>query len=231
MSNVAPVFGKKFESNRFGFICALSRKESHSDLTKDDSFYEPWTSRENNDGTDNRAARTSKNQFNYMGLFQFGNAALKTIGYKDDQDKWTGLDGAYTESDFLSSRSIQIKAVNRLIDKTCKLLRNNNINEYYGKIINRIEVTESGAIAACHLLGLGGLAAFLNVDKLKYNKKGELHKQYDGNNIHVSEYLKLFNYYDLESCCPRKIYVSFYKGRALLHKAILEGFFSNIISR
>lgn len=212
MSNVAPVFGKKFESNRFGFICALSRKESHSDLTKDDSFYEPWTSRENNDGTDNRAARTSKNQFNYMGLFQFGDAALKTIGYKDDQDKWTGLDGAYTESDFLSSRSIQIKAVNRLIDKTCKLLRNNNINEYYGKIINRIEVTESGAIAACHLLGLGGLAAFLNVDKLKYNKKGELHKQYDGNNIHVSEYLKLFNYYDLESCCPRKIYVSFYKG-------------------
>lgn len=222
MSKVTPVFGKIFESDRFGFICALSRKESHSDLTKDDSFYETWTSREKNDGTDNRAARTSKNQYGYIGLFQFGKAALQTIGYKNDLGDWTGLDGAKSESHFLTSRSIQIKAINRLIDQTCKLLRNNNINEYYGKRINGIEVTESGAIASCHLLGLGGLASFLNIEKLKYNKKGEPHKQYDGNNVHVSEYLKIFNYYNLESCCPRKIYVSFYnRGKPVIGEKVV----------
>lgn len=207
MSNVQKVKGIQFEPNRFGFICALSRRETESDLRFDDNYRIKG-------GVDNPYSKTVTNSFGYMGYFQFGRHALTDVGYMKN-GKWTGLDGADSEWSFLNSREIQLKAVNRLIDNNCKYIRNNNLNEYIGKTINGIELTESGLVAACHLVGLGGLTSFLDVPtNLKYikDRKGNVtnqkHKQVDGNNVHVSEYIKLFNHYDLESCCNRKIRVS-----------------------
>ncbi|MFH4146612.1 M23 family peptidase, partial [Acinetobacter baumannii] len=33
------------------------------------------------------------------------------------------------------------------------------------------------------------------------------YKEVDGNNVHISKYIEMFNHYDLESCCSRKIYI------------------------
>ena len=214
MSFVEAIKGELFEPNRFGFICALSRTESSSDLRQDDSYISKTAN--------NNIAREIVNSLGYMGYFQFGKIALQTVGFKDANGNWTGLDGASSQEKFLTSREIQIKAVNRLINENCKLLRNNNFNEYYGKTINGVELTESGVIAGCHLVGLGGLAAFLDVpNNLKFVKKkingkwvvtDQKHPQYDGNKVHISEYIRKFNNYDLESCCPRKVRITFNNG-------------------
>ncbi|MFH4113303.1 M23 family peptidase, partial [Acinetobacter baumannii] len=105
-------------------------------------------------------------------------------------------------SDFLKSPAKQVQIIGEWIDLLCKRLRNRSFNEYYGKIINGIEITESGAIAGAHLVGDGGLGSFLGISGFKGN-----YKEVDGNNVHISKYIEMFNHYDLESCCSRKIYI------------------------
>ena len=187
------VYGISYPSNRKGFIYALARRESSADLDKDDTF--------------NQKALSVINKLGYAGLFQYGNLALIDIGYKTQNGNWTGKNGATSLKAFLASREIQIAAINLSINLWCERLRVNGFNEYYGKTVNGIEITESGCIAGCHLVGSGGLASFLNMPgNLKINRKtGKRHNEFDGNNIHISHYIKLFAGYDLENCCKRKV--------------------------
>ena len=152
------VKGISYPSDRKGFIYALARRESSADLNEDDNF--------------NKEPLAIINELGYVGLFQYGTPALIDIGYKTKAGTWTGKNGATSIEAFRSSREIQIAAINLSIDLWCKRLRAGNFNEYYGKIINGIEITESGCIAGCHLVGSGGLASFLNMPgNLKINKK------------------------------------------------------------
>lgn len=196
MKKNKPVEGVSYNSNREGFIFALARRESSADLNKDDAF--------------NKKPMTDINKFGYVGLFQYGTPALIDIGYKTKDEQWTGKNGATSLEAFRSSRQTQIAAINLSIDLWCKRLRATGLNEYYGKIVKGIEITESGCIAGCHLVGLGGLASFLNVPgNLKINKStGKLHKEFDGNGVHISHYIDLFAHYDMESCCKRKVRIS-----------------------
>ena len=189
------VFDISYPSNRKGFIYALARRESSADLNQNDLA--------------NRKSLRIKNDKGYIGLFQYGTAALIDIGYKTKAGVWTGKNGAVSQEAFRSSREIQISAINLSIDLWCKRLRVWGFNEYYGKIVKGIEITESGCIAGCHLVGSGGLASFLDMPgNHKINKKtGKRHREFDGNKTHISEYLKLFANYDLETCCKRKIRV------------------------
>ncbi|NUG32833.1 M23 family metallopeptidase, partial [Acinetobacter baumannii] len=188
---------------RYGFICAVSRMESSSDLSL------PLTA------PANIRASQNKNSRGYIGFFQFGEAALIDLGYykhwKDNSDKteandwtgsWVGHNGVNSLSDFLKSPAKQIQIIGEWIDLLCQRLRNRSFNEYYGKIVNGIEITESGAIAGAHLVGEGGLGSFLGISGFKGN-----YKEVDGNNVHISRYIDMFNHYDLESCCSRKIYI------------------------
>lgn len=189
------VFDISYPSDRKGFIYALARRESSADLNQNDLA--------------NRKSLRIKNDKGYIGLFQYGTAALIDIGYKTKAGVWTGKNGAVSQEAFRSSREIQIAAINLSIDLWCKRLRVWGFNEYYGKIVKGIEITESGCIAGCHLVGSGGLASFLDMPgNHKINKKtGKRHSEFDGNKTHISEYLKLFANYDLETCCKRKIRV------------------------
>ena len=189
------VYDISYPSNRKGFIYALARRESPADLNKDDLV--------------NREALHKINKRGYIGLFQYGKEALIDIGYNTEEGSWTGKNGAVSEEAFRSSREIQIAAINLTIDLWCKRLRVWGFNEYYGKIVKGIEITESGCIAGCHLVGSGGLASFLDMPgNYKIDKKtGKRHSEFDGNKTHISEYLKLFANYDLETCCKRKIRV------------------------
>lgn len=203
MNNGKPIKGKIYPLTRSGFISAVSRMESSSDLSQ------PITAKVNLD------AAKIKNSIGYVGFFQFGEAALIDLGYYKHWDinsdhtrandwtgSWVGKDGVNSLSQFLNSPNKQIQIIGEWINLLCKRLRNRSFNEYYGKIINGIEVTESGAIAGAHLVGEGGLGSFLGVPgfKGKYNES-------DGNKVHISRYIDMFNHYDLESCCNRKIYI------------------------
>lgn len=203
MKNGKSINQKSYPLTRYGFICAVSRMESSSDLSL------PLTA------PVNIRASQNKNSRGYIGFFQFGEAALIDLGYykhwKDNSDKteendwtgsWTGHNGVNSLSDFLKSPAKQVQIIGEWIDLLCKRLRNRSFNEYYGKIINGIEITESGAIAGAHLVGDGGLGSFLGISGFKGN-----YKEVDGNNVHISKYIEMFNHYDLESCCSRKIYI------------------------
>jgi len=203
MKNGKSINQKSYPLTRYGFICAVSRMESSSDLSL------PLTA------PINIRASQNKNSRGYIGFFQFGEAALIDLGYykhwKDNSDKteandwtgsWVGHNDVNSLSDFLKSPAKQIQIIGEWIDLLCKRLRNRSFNEYYGKIINGIEITESGAIAGAHLVGDGGLGSFLGVSAYKGN-----YKEVDGNNVHISKYIEMFNHYDLESCCSRKIYI------------------------
>lgn len=204
MKNGKSINKKSYPLTRHGFICAVSRKESSSDLSL------PL-----NESVNINASKT-KNSRGYVGFFQFGEAALIDLGYykhwKNNSDKtkendwtgsWVGHNNVNSLSDFLKSPAKQIQIIGEWIDLLCKRLRNRSFNEYYGKIINGIEITESGAIAGAHLVGDGGLGSFLGVPGFKGN-----YKESDGNQVHISKYIDMFNHYDLESCCSRKIYIS-----------------------
>lgn len=161
MKNGKSIKQKSYPLTRYGFICAVSRKESSSDLSQ--SLTVPV----------NIDASKIRNSRGYIGFFQFGEAALIDLGYYKHWDnnsdktksndwtgRWVGKNGVNSLSDFFKSPSKQIQIIGEWIDLLCNRLRNRNFNEYYGKIINGIEITESGAIAGAHLVGDGGWAPF-----------------------------------------------------------------------
>ncbi|AXY55397.1 hypothetical protein CDG60_01495 [Acinetobacter chinensis] len=212
---------KTFDANLSGFIEAVSFQESTSDLSL--SLNHPINIR----------AAGIINKLGYMGLFQFGEEALYDLGYylgdrgisyedikgegketpiykswKSQFDsnnwvgKWSGKRGVKSKNDFLNSPQIQYEVIKEWIAKLCNQLRNMYMNEFFGRTIQGVEITESGAIAGMHLVGHGGLGAFLGISKYKNAK------QTDGNGVHVKEYIKMFNGFNLEICCPRKINIS-----------------------
>lgn len=210
---------KDFELNQLGFISAVSFKELSSDLSL--SLKDP---------TNVQAAKVSNKQ-GYLGLFQFGEEALYELGYyagyhnilygdlknnpslkqkwqsqfsnNNWSGRWTGKRNINSKSDFLNNPQVQYEIIKEWIAYLCKQLRNNCINEYYGKTVGGVEITESGAIAGAHLVGLAGLGAFLGIPKKAYAGK----KQTDGNGTHIKQYIKDFGGFDLENCCNRKIYI------------------------
>ena len=65
----------------------------------------------------------------------------------------------------------------------------NYITKYDGRIFKGVYITISGLLAGAHLTGAGGVIDFFE-NTGKYD-------QYDGNNIHVSEYIKEFSGFDI----------------------------------
>ncbi|WP_314339978.1 cell envelope integrity protein TolA [Acinetobacter guillouiae] len=116
--------------------------------------------------------------------------------------KWSGKRNINSKSDFLKNPQAQYEIIKEWIKYLCNQLRNNNFNEHFGRTIQGVEITESGAIAGMHLVGIGGLGAFLEIPKFKGQK------QIDGNKTHIKRYIEDFGSFDLEQCCNRKIYVS-----------------------
>lgn len=126
-----------------------------------------------------------------------------TFDKNDWKGKWSGKNGIYSFNDFLTKPELQLMAVSDWINYLCKRMQLLNFNQYYGQIINGVEVTESGAIASAHLMGEGGLATFLGSPIFKIKSPVS-----DGNGTHISSYLSMFGDFDLENCCKRKIYIS-----------------------
>ena len=106
---------------------------------------------------------TARNKLNYVGGYQFGAAALETLGYLkkgaskqgnkavDNPANWTGKDGLFSLNDFFNRPDIQDK----IFDKNVKF--NQRILEKKGTIDDQTNPEDlAGYLAASHLLGAGG---------------------------------------------------------------------------
>ncbi|MEN8137902.1 MAG: peptidoglycan-binding protein LysM [Bacteroidota bacterium] len=113
-------------------------------------------------------------KFGYFGKYQFGKCAMSDLGIYDAEA-------------FLKSAKLQEEAFVALCSLNKYKLRN-YLAIYDGKTINGIELTESGMLAASHLLGPGAVIAFIKSDGKNVGK--------DGLGTSLLEYLEVFKDYD-----------------------------------
>lgn len=137
------------------------------------------------------------NRHGYIGGWQFGEAALIDAGFyrgdstprtNDWKGKWTGLKGIGSKREFLRSPEAQWHAIRNLMPKRWVAMRNMGLDRYVGQRVAGVRVTESGMLAAAHLLGPGGVRDFLR-------SRGS-DDPADANNVSVSTYMSLFPDYD-----------------------------------
>ena len=115
------------------------------------------------------------NPYGYMGKYQFGRSTLRTVGVYDFQE-------------FLRNAVWQDKAFEALIARNKWELRK-EIQKYSGRIINGVEITESGLVAAAHLGGAGSVKKYLRSNGRNGFK--------DGFGTSLSSYIRKFSNYDI----------------------------------
>lgn len=130
------------------------------------------------------------NQYGYLGRYQIGNIALQDIGFKDSSGKWTSLAnsyGVYSNRDFLNSPNAQEIAIRAIHKKTCGYIKNYGLDKYIGTTYNGVIVTQSGLLAACHLVGVGTMKDVLPTGAIAW----------DGNHVPAHDYMASFGGYDI----------------------------------
>ena len=114
------------------------------------------------------------NTFGYMGKYQFGSSSLHAVGIKDSIR-------------FLNSPQLQEKAFISLLTINKKELRS-EIENFDGKQLNGIDITESGILAAAHLGGVSSVKKFFKSNGKKVKK--------DAFGTSIITYMKKFSGYD-----------------------------------
>jgi hypothetical protein len=120
------------------------------------------------------------NSYGYMGKYQFGRSTLRTVGIYDFQE-------------FLRNVAWQDEAFKALIARNKWELRK-EIQKYSGRIINGVEITESGLVAAAHLGGAGSVKKYLRSNGRNGFK--------DGFGTSLSSYIRKFSNYDISNITP-----------------------------
>lgn len=113
-------------------------------------------------------------RYGYIGKYQFAPNSLYAIGVTDIDD-------------FRQNSKLQEEAFLAYTARNKWLLRN-YISKYEGKVINGVEVTESGVLAAAHLAGAGNVKKYLRTEGL--------HQVNDAFGTTLQFYLKRFSGYD-----------------------------------
>lgn len=122
------------------------------------------------------------NALGYLGRYQFGIGTLETVGIYDPYR-------------FLKDTELQEKAFYTNLSRNKWILRR-DIERFTGRIIDGIEVTESGILAAAHLAGPGNVKRFLR-------SQGTVDVA-DSFGTKLSDYLRQFSGYDLSEVMGRK---------------------------
>ena len=138
------------------------------------------------------------NTIGYLGKYQMGEMAMVDAGYykpkanRNYNNKWdgefTGKDGVYSVEDFLNNPIAQENAQKIFKQKQWGYIKD-FATKYNKSMINGIEITPSGMLAATHLLGQAELYKYLNSNG-KYIPK-------DGYGTSIEEYLQKFGGYDV----------------------------------
>lgn len=120
---------------------------------------------------------TKVNKWGYLGKYQFSKRTLRGLGYKVKPEV------------FLNNPQLQEQAViDLLIDN--KRVMKKHIIKYTGKTINNIKITESGILAATHLVGPRAVKRYLKSNGRRIKK--------DALGTSVEDYMKTFGGYNLE---------------------------------
>lgn len=114
------------------------------------------------------------NRYGYIGKYQFAPTSLNAIGITDIEE-------------FRRNSKLQEEAFLAYTARNKWLLRN-YICKYEGKVIDGVEITESGVLAAAHLAGAGNVR--------KYLRTTGSHKVSDAFGTTLQQYLKRFSGYD-----------------------------------
>jgi len=114
------------------------------------------------------------NRYGYMGRYQFGRETLQGLGYY------------ITRKEFLNTPDLQEEAMLKLLNHNKFVLRN-YIKHYVGRKVYGVKVTESGMLAAAHLVGPEQVKEFLRTGKVAR----------DGNNTTMTSYMRRFGGYEL----------------------------------
>lgn len=113
------------------------------------------------------------NSLNYLGAYQFGEAALTDLGFvrydgdaldNDYGGGWTGKHGIHSTNDFLRSREAQDRAAVEWVGLLWSYAEMKDLDGYAWSEIGGVELTPSGMIAAMHLLGPDALAQYIETD-------------------------------------------------------------------
>ncbi|WP_438966379.1 peptidoglycan-binding protein LysM [Flavobacterium sp.] len=126
---------------------------------------------------ESRGITTLVNPYGYMGKYQFGKSTLRAVGIFDYQE-------------FINNPKLQDKAFKALIAKNKWELRK-EIEQYSGRVINGVEITESGLLAAAHLGGAGSVKKYLRSN----GKRGFK----DGFGTSLRSYISNYASYDISS--------------------------------
>lgn len=142
----------------------------------------------------------------YAGLYQIGEAAMQDVGlYSGDSTKandftgsFTGKYGVTSLQGFLSDPDAQTQAITEYHNRVWNNYLTNNgtggAANYIGQTINGIQVTQSGLVAAAHLVGAGNVTKWLN--------SGGTFMPQDGNGTKLVEYLQKFAGYSISPTAP-----------------------------
>jgi hypothetical protein len=122
------------------------------------------------------------NSFGYMGKYQFGFETLKAVGVRDSIS-------------FMNNPELQEEAFKALLAINKWKLRN-EIEQFEGKIVSGVEITESGLLAAAHLGGAGSVKKFL-----KSNGQNGFR---DGFGTSLKSYIERFAGYDTSNIIPNQ---------------------------
>lgn len=122
------------------------------------------------------------NSYGYMGKYQFGKMALRSIGLFD-------------ATEFLKNPEMQEKAFDALIAKNKWILKD-EIRKFVGRNVGGVRITESGILAAAHLGGAGSVKRFLKSNGQK--------KFSDGFGTSIGSYLKIFGGFDTSDISAEK---------------------------
>lgn len=110
------------------------------------------------------------NTLNFIGAYQFGEAALIDLGYvRRDRDIYdndfgggfTGKHGIRSVRDFLNNPAVQDRAAKDWMQIMWRYIRADGLDRYAWKEVGGVTLSPSGMLAATHLLGSGGLRQFI----------------------------------------------------------------------
>ena len=142
------------------------------------------------------------NKFGYLGKYQMGEMALVDLGYYTKSNKiynndwsgiFTGKDNIFSKKDFLNASEVQEKCQIEFMKLQWRYIKNLELNIYVDKIINNIKISQSGLLAASHLVGVYNVKKYLNSDGKQIQK--------DGFKTSIEEYLIKFKDYDVTTIC------------------------------
>lgn len=122
------------------------------------------------------------NEYGYMGKYQFGKGTLELIGI-------------YNPTEFLNSPELQEAAFYANASRN-KWILIRDIARFEGKVINGVEVTESGILAAAHLAGPGSVK--------KYLRSWGANAFSDAFGTSIRNYMKRFGGYDTSFVHPER---------------------------